>query len=405
MGNRPGRRVGSGRQSRSGLALPYTVVAVALVIILIGAAWLTGIVEYSFWWLTNSTPPTVAVEAPATVLRGSVNAVVRVMPGDRARTVEATVDGRPLQAGDVLSIDTTVLPDGPHQLTVVAEDRSWRKNRATATATLITDNTPPRLSLESQPPRVSQGHTWILRIRTNEPASVEARIGDRPLTVEAANGFGWAVVGFGPTSETADLPVVVDGRDPAGNVAEEHDHVVVAAEDFPLDAVDVPPALAALLAGEIRTEEDKRLAERYQRSSGEKLWEGRFTLPITGPVITEFGTRRTYNNGPIVGHHQGMDIAAPQGRPVLAPARGRVVGVEEVRLRGRIIVLDHGLGVYTLYAHLSSQDVQVGQMVERGQAIGKVGTTGLSTGPHLHWELWVGGQNVNPVEWTERDLP
>ena len=79
--------------------------------------------------------------------------------------------------------------------------------------------------------------------------------------------------------------------------------------------------------------------------------------------------------------------------------------VDDVRLRGKIVILDHGLGVFTTYAHLAQVDVQVGQTVERGQAFAKVGSTGLSTGPHLHWELWVGGANVNPIEWTERDMP
>ena len=70
-----------------------------------------------------------------------------------------------------------------------------------------------------------------------------------------------------------------------------------------------------------------------------------------------------------------------------------------------MVILDHGLGVYSTYAHLSAVDVKVGDMVERGQAFAKVGSTGLSTGPHLHWEMWVGGANVNPIEWTERDIP
>ena len=89
---------------------------------------------------------------------------------------------------------------------------------------------------------------------------------------------------------------------------------------------------------------------------------------------------------------------------MVAPAKGKVVAIDEVRLRGKVAILDHGLGVFTTYAHLSEIDVQVGQIVERGQAFAKVGST-VSTGPHLHWELWVRGANVNPIEWTERDMP
>jgi murein DD-endopeptidase MepM/ murein hydrolase activator NlpD len=355
--------------------------------------------------MTNSEPPTVALQVPTDAVRGAVTIGVRVGPEDRARPVEVAVDGSRLDPGDRVPVDTTTLPDGAHQVTVVAEDRSWRRNRTTATATLTTDNTPPKLTVESQPQRVLQGHTWLLRIRTNEPTAVEARLGERDLPIAAGNGYGWAIVGFGPTADTSTLPVVVDGRDPAGNQSEVRDPIQVAPEQFPKDSVTVAPELATLLSSDIRAEEDQRLAEHYQRVTQPKLWEGRFAMPVTGEIITEFGSLRSYNGGPVVANHAGVDIAAGAGRNVLAPARGRVVVVDEVRLRGRIVILDHGLGVYTTYAHLSAADVKVGDTVEKGQAFAKVGSTGLSTGPHLHWELWVGGANVNPLEWTERDIP
>ena len=370
-----------------------------------GAVWVTGAGEYAVWWLTSSTPPTVALEAPREAVRGNVTIGVRVGPDGRAAPIEVTIDGRPLTAGNQVLVETTSLPDGPYQLRVVAEDRSFRKNRADATVTLTTDNTPPQLMLESQPPTILQGHTWLLRIRTNEPAAVEARLDGRDLPIESGNGYGWAAVGFAPTTSPTSLPLVITGRDFAGNQSEVSQSLQVAGEQFPSDAVQVESNLAALLASDIRTEEDRRLAENYRNVTRPKLWEGRFLMPVTGEIITEFGSVRSYNGGPTVGHHAGADIAAGQGRNVVAPAKGRVVVVDEVRLRGKIVILDHGLGVFTTYAHLSQIDVQVGQTVERGQAFAKVGSTGLSTGPHLHWELWVGGANVNPIEWTERDLP
>lgn len=405
MGYRPGRRVGAGREPGHGLALLLTLVALGLAVVLLGAAWLTGAADFAVWWLTNTTPPAVAVEAPSGPVRGVVSLAVRVGPEGRARPVDASVDGRPLPADLSVPVDTTTLPDGTHQVTVVAEDHSWRRNRAATTATLVTDNTPPRLALDLVPTRVLQGHTWLLRIRTDEPASVEARLGDRPLEVEAGDGFGWAVLGFGPTAEVKTAPVVVDGRDPAGNQAQVSQPLEVVPDPFPRDEVDVPTELGRLLASDIRTEEDRQLAAVYQPVTRPRLWEGQFLMPVSGPIITEFGTLRSYNGGPVVGHHGGVDIVAPAGRQIVAPARGKVVLVDEVRLRGKIVVLDHGLGVYTTYAHLSSADVQVGQIVERGQPFAKVGSTGLSTGPHLHWELWVGGANVDPLEWTERTIP
>jgi murein DD-endopeptidase MepM/ murein hydrolase activator NlpD len=406
VGYRPRRRVDAGRDGQQGLTLPLTILAsIFLLVVVVGAIWWTGAGSYAWWWLTNTTPPTLALEAPTDAVRGTVTVNVRVEPTGRAGPVEFRVDETALPAGQQVAVDTTKLPDGPHPVVVVAEDRSWRRNRVTASMTLQVDNTPPRLTVESQPRQVLQGHTWLVRIRTNEPTSVDARLGDRNLPISVGNGYGWSIVGFSPTADAATVPVVVDGRDLAGNTSEVSEPVQIAAEQFVRDEVDVPPTLADLLSGEVRTEEDKRLAEYYKPVSPEKLWEGRFLLPLTGPIITPFGTIRSYNGGPVVGNHQGVDIAAPTGRPVLAPGRGRVYKIEQVRLRGNMVILDHGLGVYTTYAHLSAVDVKVGDMVERGQAFAKVGSTGLSTGPHLHWEMWVGGANVSAIEWTERDIP
>jgi murein DD-endopeptidase MepM/ murein hydrolase activator NlpD len=330
---------------------------------------------------------------------------VDVAPAGRAEPIEVAVDGKPLTAGRQVQVDTTALPDGQHQLSVIAEDRSFRRNRTTTTATLSTDNTPPKLTLDAKPKPVHQGHTWIMLIRTDEPASVEAQLGDKDLPIQQGNGYGWAVLGFGPTAPASTTPLVVRGRDQAGNETDLSDQVVVTTEDFVRDTVQVEPNLASLLSGEIRTEEDKKLQANYQRVTEPRLWEGRFMMPVTGEIITEFGSVRSYNGGPVVGNHAGADIAAGQGRNVVAPARGKVVVIDKVQLRGNILTLDHGLGVYTTYAHLSEIDVQVGQVVAKGQALAKVGSTGLSTGPHLHWELWVNGQNVDPLEWTQRDLP
>ena len=371
----------------------------------IGALWATGAGAYALWWLTNTSPPAVVVTVPQGVVRGPINIAAGVEPAGRAAPVEVAVDGRPLPADAQVPLDTATLSDGAHQVSVIAEDRSWRKNRATATATLNTDNTPPQLTVEGQPQRVAQGHTWLLRVRTNEPASVTARFGDRQLPIQAGNGYGWAIVGFSPTADPTTIPVVIDGQDQAGNRSEVSQPLPVDPEQFVKDAVEVPPTLAALLSSDIRAEEDKKLVQNYQQVSQPKLWEGRFTMPVTGEIITEFGSVRSYNGGPTVGNHAGTDIAAASGTPVKAPARGKVVVIDNVQLRGNVLTLDHGLGVYTTYAHLSAIAVKVGDMVERGQQIGRVGSTGLSTGPHLHWELWVNGANVDPIEWTERDMP
>jgi murein DD-endopeptidase MepM/ murein hydrolase activator NlpD len=100
-----------------------------------------------------------------------------------------------------------------------------------------------------------------------------------------------------------------------------------------------------------------------------------------------------------------MDFSMPEGSPIYAPARGRVVFTGLTQVRGNLTVIDHGLGVFSAYFHQTEILVKVGQMVEPGMLIGKVGTTGLSTGPHLHWSMWVDGEYVDPLEWTRRVFP
>ena len=166
--------------------------------------------EYAVWWLFNSTPPTVSLEAPSGAVRGNVTLGVRVGPEGRAGPIEATIDDKPLTAGSQVLVETQSLPT-VRTVRVVAEDRSFRKNRAEATVTLTTDNTPPKLLLESQPPTVQQGHTWLLRDPHRRAAAVEARFGDRDLPIEQGNGYGWAVVGFSPTANVTTVPAVVTG--------------------------------------------------------------------------------------------------------------------------------------------------------------------------------------------------
>ena len=127
-------------------------------------------------------------------------------------------------------------------------------------------------------------------------------------------------------------------------------------------------------------------------------------MPAQGEIVTQYGevARTTAGRSKAIAP---ASTCGADGPAALAPARGRVALIDQVRLRGNIVVLDHGLGVFTTYAHLSAVDVQVGQEVQAGQPFAKVGSTGLLEGPHLHWELWVRGVNVDPLEWTTRSFP
>lgn len=136
----------------------------------------------------------------------------------------------------------------------------------------------------------------------------------------------------------------------------------------------------------------------------EKLWQGRFMRPNAGPITTGYGVRRYYNGVFAEDYfHRGLDYAGPTGSPVVAAARGRVALVGQEKdgflIHGNVIGLDHGQGVLTIYLHLSQIRLNVGDLVNPGQVIGAVGSSGASTGPHLHWGLYVAGQSVDPRSW------
>jgi len=141
----------------------------------------------------------------------------------------------------------------------------------------------------------------------------------------------------------------------------------------------------------------------------EKMWEGQFQSPALPPYNdcwpSLFGNRRSYNGSPYTYFHSGLDFCGGVGTDIVAPAAGKVVFAGPLTVRGNATVIDHGWGVYTGYLHQSEILVQVGEMVKPGQSIGKVGGTGRVTGPHLHWEIWVNGVQVDPMDWLEQTYP
>ncbi len=142
-------------------------------------------------------------------------------------------------------------------------------------------------------------------------------------------------------------------------------------------------------------EEEKRLRPIWQITN-EKLCKGTFQMPLPNPISTVYGAKRIFNKKN-VSVHRGIDIKGRSGEEVKASNRGRVVLSEELFFGGNTLIIDHGLGIYTIYMHLDSFSTSVGRMVEKGQIIGLVGTTGRSTGPHLHFGLKILTFNANPV--------
>jgi len=143
--------------------------------------------------------------------------------------------------------------------------------------------------------------------------------------------------------------------------------------------------------------ERKRLREIFASVTPERLWRGPFRLPLAGVTTGRNFGRRRILNGQAGSPHSGVDFPATAGTPVAASQDGRVMLAEPLFFSGNTVVVDHGLGVYTLYAHLESFAVSPGENVVAGALLGKVGATGRVTGPHLHWGLTVNGARVDPL--------
>ena len=147
-----------------------------------------------------------------------------------------------------------------------------------------------------------------------------------------------------------------------------------------------------------------RVTQFKQLVTPEKFWQGSFVRPNQSRVSTGFGVRRYYNNVFATNYyHKGVDYAGGYGSPVVAPAGGkiRLVGREDegFHVHGNIVGIDHGQGVLSIFMHLQDIDVTEGMMVKPGQRVGTIGSTGASTGPHLHWGVYVNQIAVDPVPW------
>jgi len=176
--------------------------------------------------------------------------------------------------------------------------------------------------------------------------------------------------------------------------------VQVRDRDFPTQSIWLPPGKDT----EGTDAEFDRVDAFKALVTPEKFWDGKLLRPNSGEITTIYGVRRYYNGVFAQDYyHRGVDYAGAYGSPVVAPAAGRVslVGRESqgFKIHGNVVGIDHGQGVASILMHLSRIDVKEGDVVKAGQVIGALGSTGASTGPHLHWGLYVHGQSVDPVPW------
>src|SRR5262245_43304595 len=155
--------------------------------------------------------------------------------------------------------------------------------------------------------------------------------------------------------------------------------------------VNPPADVAARIAAE-----SSRLAELWKREPTPRAWSEPFVVPVSEPANSAFGKRSVFN-GQLRNAHTGADFPSKAGTPVSAPNSGTVVLAEDLYFSGNTVIVDHGLGLFSTFAHLSEIDVAAGETLAQGRVIGKVGATGRVTGPHLHWAVRLDGARVDPL--------
>ncbi len=172
------------------------------------------------------------------------------------------------------------------------------------------------------------------------------------------------------------------------------------------DNITIAPDRAYLVDTEVERSELARLESVFRTVTPEQMWgNDGFQSPILGSVFTSpFGAFRTFN-GTLQTRHTGWDIRTILGEPVLASAAGEVAYAGRMDIRGNLVVIDHGFGIFSTYSHLSQIHVTRGQTIIKGQIIGVTGDTGRSSGPHFHWEIAVNGDYVDSIQFTETWLP
>ncbi len=146
--------------------------------------------------------------------------------------------------------------------------------------------------------------------------------------------------------------------------------------------------------------DQKKINQARSRSAKSPYFRDPFQWPAQGRLSTPYGYQRVVNGKP-ANRHSAIDIANKEGTPIVSSNHGKVVLADTLYLTGNTVIIDHGLNIFSIYAHMSKIDVKQGQQVKRGQLIGRIGTTGFSTGPHLHYGMLVGNTYVNPLPFFE----
>ncbi|RME91579.1 MAG: LysM peptidoglycan-binding domain-containing protein [Anaerolineae bacterium] len=264
-------------------------------------------------------------------------------------------------------------------------------------------------SAEVGPLPLKQGGTAEIRVRLAQPATLSGLLVDKPLHFFPLQGDTYvALQGVHAMLEPGPYPMRLEATLEDGSTQAFEQMVLVVSGNYPKD----PPLIVdpETIDPSVTEPEEELIRSLVEAATPTRWWEDIFASPASlypeqNCFTSRYGNRRSYNGGPYDRFHTGLDFCGGEGLPITAPAPGIVVFAGPLTVRGNATIIDHGWGVYSGFWHQSEIRVQVGEQVETGQVIGLVGGTGRVTGAHLHWEIWVNGVQVDPMDWLEEKFP
>jgi len=386
----------------------------------------------------NPTGGPVSAKRPLTVTAEDAGVGVKSLQltaVQGGRTIELLNRDYPVgtaRVSETVALAGTGLQEGPLELQLRAIDhariRFGSGNAVEQTGSFVVDNQPPQISVLTTHHNVNQGGAAVaVYTLSEEPARTGVKVGERlfPAYRQASGAFVCFFALPWNLPPAVFVPKVL-AVDRAGNERTAGLNYHIIARTFPADKINITPQfletkivpdfqqffpeftspleLFLKVNRDLRKENIAKVLEIGQQSAPAPLWSGSFQRQPNAAVPGNFAQPRTYlHNGLIIDHqtHLGIDLASTAQAPVPAANAGKVVYAADLGIYGQCVIIDHGLGLQTLYGHLSQIDVKVGDTLSKGQIIGRTGTSGLAGGDHLHFDVLVAGQQVNPIEWWD----
>lgn len=257
------------------------------------------------------------------------------------------------------------------------------------------------------PAVVVAGSPELISVHLPASATVNGEwLGNTLQFFRGRDGRAWyALAGVDVQTQTGPSNLQISARTPAGATVDLGRTVQILPAHYRTSTLTVAPKFVEPGPDELtRIKAERALKDKvFASSAQEPLWSGDFRAPVHAPPTDSFGTRRTFN-GKLASIHQGMDFRAAPGTPVRAGNSGVVVLAQPLYYEGNCVVIDHGLGLFTISMHLSRIDVHEGEHVITGQLLGLSGATGRVTGPHLHWAVRWQNAYLDPAKMLHLDL-